>query len=306
MYINRRQIKENAKNSLSRGYWSCVLAGLVLAVATGALGNSPAPNNYNIKGMSDQSGSFFSGEMFSYDPGEFFGSLDIPVYMIGTFFLILMIALAVSLILTVFLLQPLEVGCRKFFAGTARGDYDLSDLGVAFSLSYTNIVKIMFLRQLYIFLWSLLFIIPGIIKIYEYRMIPYILAERPDISKQDAFRASRTMMYGSKLDTFIFDLTFIGWFFLDSITFGLVGIFYVNPYYYGACAGLYEFLKVKYSGAVISENAAYGYGQSYPSQPYPAGPYPKQGSGESGTEPKDGKDTVRADDAKPFNTPYGQ
>ena len=101
----------------------------------------------------------------------------------------------------------------------------------------------MFLRQLFTFLWSLLFVIPGIIKSYEYRMIPFILAENPDTPYKDAFEMSKKMMMGNKWDAFVLDLSFIGWFILTAITCGILGVFYVNPYKYMTDAELYVALK---------------------------------------------------------------
>ena len=75
----------------------------------------------------------------------------------------------------------------------------------------------MFLKGLFQGLWSLLFVIPGIIKSYEYRMIPYILSENPNISRKRAFEISKQMMKGNKWDTFVLDLSFIGWQILSGI-----------------------------------------------------------------------------------------
>ena len=70
----------------------------------------------------------------------------------------------------------------------------------AFKSGYIgNVVKITFFRDLYLFLWSLLLVVPGIIKSYEYRMIPYLLAEYPDMPQEEAFRKSKEMMYGALL-----------------------------------------------------------------------------------------------------------
>lgn len=114
-----------------------------------------------------------------------------------------------------------------------------------FSRSYKNIVKIMFLKNLYIVLWSMLFVIPGIIKAYEYRMIPYILAENPDISMEEAFALSKKMMDNEKLNTFALDLSFLGWFLLGSVSLGICLIFYVTPYYNLTNTELYIVLKQK-------------------------------------------------------------
>ena len=108
---------------------------------------------------------------------------------------------------------------------------------------YGNIVKIMFLMELYLALWTCFFIIPGIIKLYEYRMVPYILAERSDINHKEAFTLSRSMMDGQKLDVFILDLSFIGWGVLSIFTCGIVGIFWTIPYKAATNAELYAFNK---------------------------------------------------------------
>jgi uncharacterized membrane protein len=103
----------------------------------------------------------------------------------------------------------------------------------------------MFFKLLYTFLWSLLFVIPGIIKSYEYRMIPYILCENPDIDKERVFALSRSMMSGVKWRVFVLDLSFILWDMLSVITGGIVGIFWVLPYKQATFAELYAAMRTK-------------------------------------------------------------
>ena len=100
----------------------------------------------------------------------------------------------------------------------------------------------MFLRKLFIFLWSLLFVIPGIIKAYEYYMVPYLLAEYPDMSWKEASSRSREMMSGNKWNTFILEISFLPWEFLSVITWGIAGILYVNPYVDATKTELYDVL----------------------------------------------------------------
>ena len=94
-------------------------------------------------------------------------------------------------------------------------------------------------------LWLLLFIIPGIVKIYEYRMIPYLLADNPDMSKQEAFRMSKAMMKGNKWRAFVLDLSFILWDILGVITLGIVSVLWVDPYKQQTDAALYNALKTE-------------------------------------------------------------
>lgn len=74
-------------------------------------------------------------------------------------------------------------------------------------------------------------------------MIPYILAENPKIERKKAFKLSKEMMKGNKWKTFILDLSFLGWELLSIFTFGLLNIFYINPYKVATTVELYEVLK---------------------------------------------------------------
>ena len=101
----------------------------------------------------------------------------------------------------------------------------------------------MFLQNLFLGLWTLLFIIPGIVKAYSYRMVPYILADNPEMSSTDIITKSREMMNGHKWDAFVLDLSFLGWLILTALTGGILGIFYVYPYIFETNAELYLALK---------------------------------------------------------------
>lgn len=95
---------------------------------------------------------------------------------------------------------------------------------------------------LYTLLWSLLLIIPGLIKSYSYAMTPYIMAEKPDMSASDAITKSRQIMNGHKWQLFCLDLSFTGWMLLSMVTLGL-GLIYVWPYYNAARAAFYKEIK---------------------------------------------------------------
>ena len=89
----------------------------------------------------------------------------------------------------------------------------------------------------------LLLIIPGLVMHYQYRMVPYILSERPELSPSEVLAESKKMMNGNKWDAFIYDLSFIGWYILGACTFGILNLFYVNPYVYASDAELYLTLR---------------------------------------------------------------
>ena len=95
---------------------------------------------------------------------------------------------------------------------------------------------------LFTFLWSLLLIIPGIVKSISYSMTFYIMAENPGISATEAIDRSKAMMDGHKMDYFILSLSFIGWYLLVGITFGIAGI-WVMPYVQATQANFYNSIK---------------------------------------------------------------
>ena len=107
---------------------------------------------------------------------------------------------------------------------------------------YARTVGAVLLVFVYTLLWTLLLVIPGIIKAYSYSMTFYILRENPEMTAGDAITASQKMMDGHKMDLFLLSLSFIGWAILASITFG-IGYLWLIPYIYTASAAFYETLK---------------------------------------------------------------
>ena len=81
------------------------------------------------------------------------------------------------------------------------------------------------------------------IKGYEYAMVPYLLLDHPEMSRQEIFAESKRLMMGNKWDAFVLDLSFIGWHLLGACTFGILTFLYVNPYRYYTEAELYHVLR---------------------------------------------------------------
>ena len=121
--------------------------------------------------------------------------------------------------------------------------------------NYKNVVLTTLLRDVYQILWTLLFLVPGIVKSYSYRMVSYLLTDDPSMPPKEAITRSREMMKGQKWRAFVLDLSFIGWGLLSAITFGLVGIFYSNPYQYATEAELYRALRGEDAGEPAEETA---------------------------------------------------
>lgn len=271
----RKQIKEKAKKAFQLNYWKCVLCGLIFAIivggASGAGGAASGGSStfsslmYNnqhreetetveeveVEGIDENTDPVTVTVVTSDDNGneidvnETDVAFGIAIFSIValTVFAIVLVASAVGIAVDVLLINPVEFGCRNFFKRNLDEPAKLSSLTFAFDKNYKNAVKTAFFKDLFIWLWSLLFVIPGIIKAYEYRLVPYIFAENPDMKYSDILAESSKLMKGNKWKTFVLDLSFIGWELLSLCTCGLLSVFYVDPYKLQTDAALYEAIK---------------------------------------------------------------
>lgn len=141
------------------------------------------------------------------------------------------------------LLLPMSFACTVLFLNMVRG----GNLNVSYLFKFYSNKKVwlmMILKTIYITLWTLLLIIPGIIKTYSYAMAEYIMLDNPNVGSDEAIRLSMQMMKGNKLKLFLLDLSFIGWIILALLTFGL-GFIILYPYIYTAHAEFYTDLKAE-------------------------------------------------------------
>ena len=221
----RAELKARAKVALAQNYWKLVLVGAIASIV-GSGHNSSVEFNFSEE-----------------TSGDILSSLGT---MLPVIFGVASAGIIVAFLISFFVLNPIEVGTKRFFLKSLTEDTEIKELLFAFDHGYKNVVKILFKRDIKVILWSLLFIIPGIVKSYEYRMIPYLLAENPELTEEEAFRYSRQMMYEQKLETFVLDLSFIGWDLLSGITVGIVGLFYVQPYANLTNAALYDTLSTNH------------------------------------------------------------
>lgn len=109
---------------------------------------------------------------------------------------------------------------------------------------WNKVSRAMFRRSIYQGLWDIT-IIGGFIKHYSYLMVPYILAENPDINGKEAIKLSRNIMDGHKLEVCILELSFIGWNFLGVLTYGITNILFLNPYKVATFTELYKKLRTQ-------------------------------------------------------------
>lgn len=150
----------------------------------------------------------------------------------------------IALLFAIFVKNILRIGSARFFMeNKLDGSPRISSVLYVYKMKKTlHCAWVMFCRVFFIMLWFLT-IVGGVIKFYSYRMMPYILAENPETSRQDAFQKSREMMKGNKFRVFLLDVSFIPWWILSVITFGIVQYLYLEPYMRSAYAELYFEIK---------------------------------------------------------------
>ncbi len=278
---NRKELKEKAKKVVHKNYWTAIVVCFLIALFTGEFGTSTVgiwqsedsmDPNYVIHREQDyELDEFFTeknlkrtfnetqvkvweaidanlnsatkSQKYIFKIWDAITSFSINKTILG---IVLCMGAVLALAFTILIADPLIVGGKKYFLEARKGtNPKVGIIGEVFQKQYWfHIAGIMLLRNLYNALWYLT-IIGGIIKTYEYRMIPYILAENPTKSRKEVFQISKQMMKGNKWKTFLLDMSFFGWNFLSVMTFGLLSILYVNPYNAATITELYVNLKEK-------------------------------------------------------------
>lgn len=212
MMWNRAELKMRGNMAFKKNYVSAVVVALLMGIFGTVSGESSA------RRVSENS-DIYSGNLFNV------GMITGLLAGIAT------VVILIVLVAKVFVGNLLKMGGYRFFILNQTAQPGIGTLLDGFrSGHYVNIVLTMFLRDLFTTLWSLLLVVPGIVKHYEYLMVPYIIAENPAMDYKEAFQISKQMMDGEKMEAFIMDLSFLGWYLLSAVTCGLLAIFYVNPY----------------------------------------------------------------------------
>lgn len=214
---------------------------------------------YNF--VTDQLSAFtgFLIDFFSQTTSAFFTILRTVAIIVSEPFTPAMLFLAPGVILTflyqIFIDNILQVGEKRFFLEIRS--YSRTPVSKIFFLYKLRCVMnpawIMWCRSFFQFIWNLT-VIGGIIKHYEYSMIPFILAENPKISRKNAFFLSRHLTAGSKWKLFQMDISFLGWRLLCPLTLGISDFLFTNPYITGTRTELYMHLRRNY---VLSRSPRY-------------------------------------------------
>ena len=225
--MKSKELRAKAWESLKGKYW-LAFAVTIIAGLIGSISNvfvSFAQELSEVLGL--------------VDPAELDATMQAGALVLNG---VVAVSAIIGLILGIFVTDPLTVGVCNYFIKNTDSKPSISETFSGFKVSYGRNVGTLLLVGIKTVLWTLLFVIPGIIKSFEYAIIPYILADEPEISSKDAFKKAKQMMKGNKWRLFKLEFSFIGWTLLCILTFGL-GALFLMPYLNAATAEFYVELK---------------------------------------------------------------
>lgn len=292
---DRKELKAKGKIAFQTNYWKSVLAAFLVVVLslgglslikgkTGGLNLNEffRENQQAATSLSPAAGSDAESLDKRNDPDAPQSIDDLPpqlqqyitapgegpdltalapalLLLLGVLGIVLLVGSATDILVG----NPLEIGCKSFFLHNSAAPAKLEEIGAGFR-DWGRVVWAMFLKDLFLVLWGFLLLIPGIVKAYSYRLVPYLLIDDPSLTGTAAITLSRKLMRGHKWQAFVLDLSFLGWQILSGLTAGLLGYFYVNPYKQATNAEFYLALR---EGGTVSPSAPMSY--RVPDQPEP-------------------------------------
>lgn len=229
MYWSRGLLKQNAKQVLRESYWRVFLAWLLITLGVGA---ASSVLSYIIV--------FVPTIILS-----FVAATSPEAYIAGVIILYILM-LVFILVFNALVTLPVNIGGIRYTMENRAGYPPLDTVLSPFrdKVQYLNVVKVMFFYTLEIMAFSFLFIIPGVVRGYQLRYVPYLLAENPYMSYKRAKELSKALTYGEKMEIFVLDLSFIGWYLLGYLTCSL-GIYFLLPYVQATMAELYSAARAK-------------------------------------------------------------
>ena len=212
----RQEIKAIGKEQFKLNYWNCVLAALLVTAVMGVV--TWMTNGEEIV------------QMVNGQPGQ--ATITVRSNAGG--------------LLALLLGGPIAVGLNYFFVKNVQGEREELSVTTPFTEAFKNYPRKLggsLWMGLFVFLWALLLVIPGIIKGISYSMTQYLLADCPNVKARDALKLSMRMMNGHKWEYFVMGLSFLGWILLSALTLGILSVFYVDPYLRSSFAEYYLELR---------------------------------------------------------------
>ena len=243
---SRAELKREARNVLKSCYWGA----LIVTVIASLVDNVDKVTSVIFEDMPVIRGKTLAMAALA----------DLNFAELMAIIGVMMLTAFAGSIITVFVAGPISVGEKRYFLEGTQYRFDINNILHGFTCGkYLNVVFTNLLVNIFTALWTLLFIIPGIIKGYAYAMTPYILAENPNIKPMQAINLSCRMTKGHKLELFVLGLSFIGWYMLGALAFG-IGTAFVVPYDRATHAQFYLALRSEAlnKGTVTLQELEYG------------------------------------------------
>ena len=243
---SRAELKREARNVLKSCYWGA----LIVTVIASLVDNVDKVTSVIFEDMPVIRGKTLAMAAL----------VDLNFAELMAIIGVMMLTAFASSIITVFVAGPISVGEKRYFLEGTQYRFDINNILHGFTCGkYLNVVFTNLLVNIFTALWTLLFIIPGIVKGYAYAMTPYILAENPNIKPMQAINLSCRMTKGHKLDLFVLGFSFIGWYMLGALAFG-IGTAFVVPYDRATHAQFYLALRSEAlnKGTVTLQELEYG------------------------------------------------
>lgn len=228
--------RQVARNALAGRWTMAVIAGL-LASLLGAIASNGPELKLNINDAGANVVFEFAGQTI-YSTGGGWNS-EIAAWIVGSAAFLALAAIVMAVIYFI-LGSIIEIGYMRYNLDLVDRQKE-PELGSLFGYFrfWKTTAAARLLQGLYVFLWTLLFIIPGIVAGYSYAMTSYILAENPELTASEAIEASKQMMTGNRWRLFCLQFSFIGWDILSALTFGIGGL-WLTPYKQAATAAFYR------------------------------------------------------------------
>ena len=233
--MNSSNFRQKARDALSGKWILAVIAGLIASVLGATVGTSSGSVSFD-----------FSTEDFEgVDMEAAFSALGITPQIITAVLAVIGFFAAIGLIYSVIIFvigSPVAIGYAQFNLDLVDGkEGTIGSMFGRFNQMKDAIIS-RFLRGLFVFFWSLLFVIPGIIASYSYAMTDFVLAENPGMSARDAINESKNLMEGNRWRLFCLEFSFIGWAILAVLTLG-IGSLWLTPYVQASLAAFYREIK---------------------------------------------------------------
>ncbi|MBQ7374860.1 MAG: DUF975 family protein [Clostridia bacterium] len=232
--------RQRAREALKGNWFIAVIAGFIASLLGGVTSTGASYSGSSSSEGGSSSGGTGTGGTADFEMAleEIFGDPEF-VTMFLTIFGIAMVVASVFSIIYMIIGGAVGIGYSKFNLDLMDGN----EARVGTLFDYFNEWKKGFvarlLRSIYIFLWSLLFVIPGIMASYSYALVHHVMAEDPSLTAREALRESKEIMRGNRWRLFCLLLSFIGWDILGALTLG-IGYLWITPYREAAIAAFYR------------------------------------------------------------------